>query len=210
MSGYYLAGLPPVSRETVLRDVSSILCSVGEAQPASKRKREAGLWETPVRGVRPLVELIRAYAAANEVLTLAANGVNLGSVRLDETPPRVISSDLLLTTRYSLFGNEEQTKELLLPIPDARTRAIVTGQWVDLGNARIRLGSLIPVASMDGDTAVLRWTDPPQVELGSHGFFGLIRRVTRTTLRELRIGPNYGDFVTSGVVGWVLPRLRWE
>lgn len=207
--GYYSFSAPAVPKEDVLASLSGIICAAGEAKRVRPGERNAGLWDLKVKNSRRIVDLIRAYAAQNCVLSLSANGMHVGSVRLDKEPPRFVENSLLVKTRYSLFGNEETSKELLLPIPDSRTGALLRGQWIELGAARLKLGSVLPVISCEGDTAVIRWSDPPSLELGSTGFFGLMRRITRTRLTELRLGPDYGEFVASGLTGWVLPRLVW-
>jgi len=209
MTDGYSFSAPAVPKEDVIASLSGIVYSVAQAKRVRPGERNAGMWDFTVPNSRRVVDLIRAYAAQNCILSLSANGVNVGSVRLDHEPPRVISSNLLVKTRYSIFGNEETAKELLLPIPDSRTIGLLQGQWVDLGSARIRLGSVLPEITSDGDTAVLRWSDPPSLELGTKGFFGLMRKITRTRLSELRLGPDFGEFVASGLTGWVLPRLKW-
>jgi hypothetical protein len=209
MADGYSFSAPAVPKEDVLASLSGIVYSVAQAKLARPGERNAGMWDFTVPKSRRMVDLIRAYAAQNCILTLLANGVNVGSVRLDSEPPRVVSSNLLVKARYSLFGNEEVAKELLLPIPDSRTIGLLQGQWVALGAARIRLGSVLPEITSEGETAVLRWTDPPSLELGSTGLFGLMRKITRTRLSELRLGPDYGEFTASGLTGWILPRLKW-
>ena len=205
----YSFSAPAVPTGEVISSLSGIVYSVAQAKRGRPGERNAGLWDFTVPSSRKIVSLIRAYAAQDCVLTLSANGESVGSVRLDSEPPRVISGNLLVKTRYSIFGNEETAKELLLPIPDSRTVGLLQGQWVELGAARIRLGSVLPEITSEGDTAILRWSDPPSLELGSVGFFGLMRKITRTRLTELRLGPDFGEFVASGLTGWILPRLKW-
>lgn len=182
-----------------------------DADRRRKQGRAAGLWTKEVPQSRGLVDLILAYAAAGNCLKLEANDVEIGTVSIAERSPIITDSELSLYLTYSLFGGEPSEKMIQMAYRNNIQRVICTGKWLQLNIGQVRFGSLIPQVTWDGQAAKLTWSDPPQVQFGSDGIFGLgiLRRVTNTTLSSITIGRDYGDFETSGVIGWGLPRLRW-
>lgn len=195
----------------------SLALSLGHAEPpkeAERRKkqgRSAGLWTKDVPNCRHVVDLILAYAAAGNCLKLEANDVEIGTVALSDRRLEVTTTSVGVGLRYSLFGGEPSERTVSLDYRNNIQKTICTGQWLNLNIGRVQFGSLLPHISWDGSAARLEWSIPPAVELGSGGLFGLgiLRRVSRTTLSAVVIGREYGEFETSGVIGWGLPRLRW-
>lgn len=205
-----IRGAAPVPPANWLDFSTDVLCCIGDAKkPAKGKEREAAFWDKQVPGSRGVVDLILAYARNGGQLNFEVNDVACGWVKLGANPPLVISDGMEVFIDYKLFDAAPSSKRSFLPFKDRRQNALAHGQWVDLNVARVRLGSLIPAISMEGEAAVLSWSDPPAVELGTAGLFGLLRRVTRTQLSAIRISREYGEFVTTGLAGWALPRLVW-
>ncbi len=215
MTHPYGSAVQSMEPEHLLDFAGEILAQLGEARPVNRRNahagRDAGWWDLPVKGSRKAVDLIRAYAAAQNTLIMKLNEIQVGSVSLSDQSWLVRSDGVEVFLKYKLFDAKPETKRIFAKFPSIRVAALCRGGWVDLNVARVRMGSLIPLIRMDGDTVVMSWGSPPQVELGSKGILGLglFRRWTQTTLKEFRIGPDYGEFVADGLVDWVLPRLKW-
>lgn len=210
MDGYALRGAPPITAAEILGPVTEIFTGIGQARPVRKGEREAGLWDYTVPKSRRLVDLIRAYAEQGAKLHIEANDIELGSVELATKILAASESGVTIDLKYSLLGGDDTAKQVLLPYPNPTAAMLFSGRWIDFGVACVKLGQILPSVSWEADTAVLRWSsDPPGIQLGQRGFFGLLRRVTTTRLSEIRIGPEYGDFVAHGLVGWGLPRLKW-
>lgn len=205
-----IRGAAPVPAANWLNFSTDVICCIGDAKkPTKSKEREAAFWDKQVPGSRGVVDLLLAYARNGGQLNFEVNDVACGWVKLGANQPLVMSDGMEVFIDYKLFDAAPSSKRSFLPFRDRQQNALAHGQWVDLNVARVRLGSLIPTISMEGETAVLSWSDPPAVELGTAGLFGLLRRVTRTQLSAIRISREYGEFVTTGLAGWALPRLVW-
>ena len=112
----------------------------------------------------------------------------------------------------SYLGRSPETYLHFAPYPSRQASALCHGEWAEFNVGRLRLpGGLLPRWHMDGETAVISWEQSPQLELGTTGLFGFLwRRLTRTTIEAIRIGPDSGEIVTTGLVGWTLPRVVWS
>lgn len=195
----------------------AIVMSIGHAESprdADRRRklgRSAGLWTKDVPKSRTVVNLARSYGESGGLLKLEANDIEIGSVSISGTAPIVTDDGVSIYLTYSLFGGDSTEKIVTIPYRNHIQRLICTGQWISLNIGQVRFGSLIPRVDWDGSAVRLSWSDPPQLQLGNAGILGLnlMRRMTDTTLSAVVIGKDYGDFETSGVIGWGLPRLKW-
>jgi hypothetical protein len=189
----------------------SILEACGQAQPRSKKGVSAPLWDYTVPNSRAAVEILRKFVESAGRLAIQVNGVDAGWMQLGSEPPRVAVNGLQVGLEYSLLNNPPQQYLTVVPWPSTNAANLCNGRWAEFGVARVGLpGAFMPALSMQGDTVVIEWDQPPKIELGTNGFFGLWRRLTRTTIKQIRIGPTSGEIVTGGLIGWTLPRLVWS
>lgn len=188
----------------------SILEACGQAKQHSKKGVSAPLWDYTVPNSRAAVEILRKFVASAGRLTIDVNDVQAGWIQLGKEPPRVAVNGLQVGLEYSLLDSDPKEYLTVVPWPSANAANLCNGRWAEFGVARVGFpGAFMPTLSMDGDTVVIEWDQPPRIEFGSNGFFGLWRRLTRTTIKQIRIGPDSGEIVTTGLVGWTLPRLVW-
>lgn len=188
----------------------SMLEACGQAQPRSKKGVSAPLWDYTVPHSRAAVDILRSFVANAGRMTIDVNGVPAGWMQLGSELARAVSNGVSLGLEYSLLDGPVQKYLTTVPYPNANAAKLCQQQWAEFGVARVGLpGSLIPSLSMQGDVVVVEWDKPPQLEFGTKGFFGFWRWATHTTIQQIRIGPNSGEIVTTGLVGWTLPRLVW-
>lgn len=196
------------TRSVWLNLVDEIGQAVGESRRVT-RPREAGLWTRKIPKSKPAVAILLEYARQKR-LTFTVNQVPVGWLECDPSQISRHPDGVDIPFSYTLFESQPVPGRRVLAYQTARQKAIFSGQTVDYGSATLCLGSVIPQLTMEGETVVLTWETPPTVQLGDRGLFGLLRKVTTTRLRSLRISSTYGDFETSGMAGWVLPRLEWD
>lgn len=194
----------------LLAFVGSVLSSCGQARKHDKRGVSTPLWDYQLPGSRAAAEMLRKFVAAAGRLTVDVNGLPAGWIQLAGEPPIVASNGLELRLQYSLLGRPIENYLAFSPFPSRAISQLCHKEWAEFGFAQVGLpGSLLPEMQMDGETAVLTWDKPPQLRLRTKGFFGLWRRLTHTTIEAIRIGPDSGEIVTTGLAGWTLPRLIW-
>lgn len=203
------APLPP--GVDLLSFATDLLTACGTAKPSPRKGYAAPLWDYRLPKSKAAADLLRSFVQRMGELTVRVNDQPVGWVRLGESPPVVASNGIELRLNYSILGQPPSNYIHFSPYPSRLASTLCHGEWAEFGAGRVKLpGRLLPEMHMDGETAVLSWPQPPQLEFGSKGFFGLWRKLSRTTIEAIRIGPESGEIVTTGLVGWTLPRLVWS
>lgn len=189
----------------------SVLEACGQAKPRNKRGLSAPWWDYTVPNSRAAVDILRRFVQSAGRLAIQVNGVDAGWVHLGNGPIQVASNGLVVGMEYSLLNGPVQTFKQSVPYPSLAAAQLCQRRWADFGAVQVGLpGSLLPSMSLQGDAVVLEWDEPPQLQFGGTAFFGLIRRMTHTTIKAIHIGPDSGEIITTGLVGWTIPRLIWS
>lgn len=187
-----------------------LLGACAEARPAPKRGLSAPMWDYRLPHSRAAADLLRSFVRESGQLTFKLNDQPAGWVKLFGTPPVVASNGIEIRMQASWLGRPPEDYLHFSPYPSRLASTLCHGGWAEFRVGRLKLpGSLLPTMRMEGETAVLNWDRPPVLELGTSGFFGLWRKLSRTTIEAIRIDPESGEIVTTGLVGWTLPRIVW-
>lgn len=192
--------------------VCDVLGACGGAKQHSKKGVAAPLWDYHIPRAKPIVEIIRGFVRNGGRLDAEINGQVAGWLKIGQTPPVVASNGIEIRMEYSIFGQVPQSYLAMQAYPSRAASDLCHRQWATFGVAQILCpGDLLPVMSMENDSAVIRWTKPLVLQLSTKGPLGLgiLRRVSRTTIEAIRLGPDDGEFITTGLPGWALPRLVW-
>ena len=191
--------------------VCDVLGACGGARKHEKQGVAAPLWDYHLPQAKPIVEMIRGFVRNSGRLDAEINGQVAGWARLGEAPPIVASNGIEIRVEYSIFGGSPQTYLAMQTYPSRAASDLCHGQWATFGMAQARCpGSLMPLMAMEGDSAVIRWDKPLVLQLSTNGFFGLWKRLSLTTIDAVRLGPDDGELITTGLPGWTLPRLVWS
>lgn len=170
--------------------------------------------------------LIRAGAAlARMVIDIAAEGCVRFSIAGEDVcrirlpfQPEAREGGLLCSWEVStLLGNSMsfEKKTSVFAYPSQQAQSLCQGRWTSFAFAQFRANprSLLPKFQRHADGADLIWNSPFQARLK----WGLLRLVLSPVrwlagglnFYGMRFFPSHAEFLVSGLVGLVLPKIVW-
>lgn len=205
----------PTTILTFAADVLAASVSGTPPEPSKEGGRESGPWYRDVPNTKQFLPAIRGYAESGGLLSVKSGDVTAVSVRI--VPPLVPQDDkLIVPCAFELFGRNE-LHEFEIPYPSESVKRLCRGEWTKFGPGAVRLGSLLPTFSIEGENTIIAWDDPPEAQVQVWDQSGPLRRllgrwiksITTTEIRRLVITPEYVDVQAGGrVLNNLLPRLR--